>query len=246
MVSRRRAERALERQLAYQRDKAARMGDFAPYLPHLEAHARAVREKIQRIRPIDATTRVLEVGSGAHGLVFFFGATNAIGVDPLADEYRALFPAFQSRAKTVAASGEALPFGDAAFDVVLSDNVVDHAHDPARILAEIERVLAPGGVLYFTVNVHHPIYQLASHVYGVARAIGVPWEIGPFADHTVHLTLRAAQRLVRDRRFSVVSESCDADEARRDARRSPPRHIGDRLKRVWFKNALYELLATRR
>jgi hypothetical protein len=58
-------------------------------------------------------------GSGAHGLVFFFGAMRGVGVDPLAADYATLFPAWQPRARTVAAAGERLPFGDASFEVVL-------------------------------------------------------------------------------------------------------------------------------
>jgi len=40
-----------------------------------------------------------------------------------------------------------LPFADASFDVVLSFQVFEHVRDTARYLAEIDRVLAPGGVL---------------------------------------------------------------------------------------------------
>ena len=38
----------------------------------------------------------------------------------------------------------------------------------------------------------------------------------------------------------------DEAEARALARRRPPRHAGDRLKRLFFKNALYELIAERK
>ena len=37
----------------------------------------------------------------------------------------------------------------------------------------------------------------------------------------------------------------DIDEARARARKQPARHVGDRLKRVFFKNALYEVVAQR-
>src|SRR3712207_7148876 len=50
--------------------------------------------------------------------------------------YAVLFPAWQGRARTIAAGGEALPFDDGAFDVVLCDNVVDHATNPRRIVEE--------------------------------------------------------------------------------------------------------------
>jgi ubiquinone/menaquinone biosynthesis C-methylase UbiE len=40
-----------------------------------------------------------------------------------------------------------LPFGDASFDACRIDRVLQHIHDPARALAEMVRVLRPGGVL---------------------------------------------------------------------------------------------------
>ena len=204
-----------------------------------------MREKLERVRAIAADARVLEVGSGAHGLVFFFGTTRGVGCDPLACDYAVLFPAWQHRARTVAAAGERLPFADASFDVVLCDNVVDHAEDPARIARELARVLAPGGLLYFTVNFHHAVYTFASRLHATWNAAGLPLEIGPFADHTVHLTLDGARALFEGLPLRVLHESGNVADAKRAARRRPPRHAGDRLKRLFFKNALYELVAER-
>jgi 2-polyprenyl-6-hydroxyphenyl methylase/3-demethylubiquinone-9 3-methyltransferase len=51
------------------------------------------------------------------------------------------------------ASGEALPFGDAAFEVVLCCDVLEHVDAVGPVLAEIARVLRPGGLLFFdTIN----------------------------------------------------------------------------------------------
>ncbi|HET9477891.1 MAG TPA: hypothetical protein VFO72_01015, partial [Pyrinomonadaceae bacterium] len=77
------------------------------------------------------------------------------------------------------------------------------------------------------------------------RALGVPYEIGPFADHTTHLTLTAASRLFDDLPLKILSKKSNIDEARARARKQPARHMGDRLKRVFFKNALYEVVARR-
>ena len=242
----RRARRALERQLEYQRAKAAKArGHEADYVEAMRQRSARVREKLERVRAIPPDARVLEVGSGAHGLVFFFGTTRGAGVDPLACDYAALFPAWQGRAQTLAAAGERLPFADATFDVVLCDNVVDHAEDPARIARELARVLAPGGLLYFTVNFHHAVYTAAARAHSAWNAAGLRFEVGPFADHTVHLTLAAARALFDGLPLRVVAESGNVADAKRAARLRPPRHAGDRLKRLFFKNALYELIAER-
>ena len=242
----RRARRALERQLDYQRAKAAHArGHEADYIEAMRQRSARVREKLERVRAIPGDARVLEVGSGAHGLVFFFGTTHAVGVDPLASEYAALFPAWQHRARTIAAAGESLPFADASFDVVLCDNVVDHAEHPALIARELARVLVPGGLLYFTVNVHHPVYSVAARLHAAWNAAGLHFEVGPFADHTVHLTLRAARSLFDGLPLRVIEERADVAAAKRAAGVRPPRHAADRLKRLFFKNALYELVAER-
>jgi ubiquinone/menaquinone biosynthesis C-methylase UbiE len=145
----------------------------------------------------------------------------------------------------VAAEGESLPFPDNSFDVVLCDNVVDHAESPRKICEELARILAPGGVLYFTVNIHHPIYSLASGLHGAWNAAGIPFEIGPFADHTVHLTQKSATELFNGLPLRVVEESSDVDEAKRNARERPARHPGDLLKRLFFKNAIYRVVAVK-
>jgi SAM-dependent methyltransferase len=242
----RQASRALARQLAYQQKKSrAAVGRESLYVESMQRASTRVRALLEEVRPVPADARVLEVGSGAHGLIFYFGARRGVGIDPLAVDYARLFPAWQRRVRTLAAHGEALPFADASFDVVLCDNVVDHAEGPAQIVAEIARVLAPGGLLYFTVNVHHAVYSVAASLHATWNAAGIPFEIGPFADHTVHLTLDGARRLFRGLPLRTLSETHNIEEAKALARERPPRHAGDRLKRVFFKNALFEVVAVR-
>ncbi len=242
----RRARRALERQLDYQRRKSEQLkGHEANLMAAMAEHSAEVRDKLAAVAPIPADARVLEVGSGAHGLIFFFEGGERVGVDPLADHYRTLFPAWQGRAETIAAGGEKLPFADSSFDIVLCDNVVDHAENPRRIIEEIARVLSPGGLLYFTVNVHHPFYHWVASAYAGWRALGIPVEITPFADHTVHLTLDAAQRLFAGLPLRVGQQSDTIEETKSEGRTAPARQIGDRLKRWFFKNARWEVIAVR-
>ena len=240
------AQRALARQLAYQQRKAEHLrGREEDVISAMMRSSQRVRETLESFQPIKHDARVIEVGSGAHGLIFYFGSQHGIGVDPLAVSYRSLFPRWQSRAPTVAAVGESLPFAEHSFDIVICDNVVDHAESPATIVREMARVLAPGGLLYFTVNVHHPVYAVAAGVHSSWRAVGVPYEVGPFADHTTHLTVERAERLFEGLPLRILSAKSNVEEARARARKQPPRHVGDRLKRVFFKNALYEVVARR-
>ncbi len=54
--------------------------------------------------------------------------------------------------ETARANLEALPFADESFDVVLCTQVIEHLLDPSRGLAEIARVLAPGGTAIVTTD----------------------------------------------------------------------------------------------
>lgn len=63
----------------------------------------------------------------------------------------------------VAFDGRAIPFPDASFDNILCTEVLEHVEDPAGLVAEMLRVLRPGGTLLATVpfsaRVHHAPYD---------------------------------------------------------------------------------------
>jgi 2-polyprenyl-3-methyl-5-hydroxy-6-metoxy-1,4-benzoquinol methylase len=48
------------------------------------------------------------------------------------------------------AAGEALPFPDAHFDIIMCVDVLEHVRDPEALLAEISRCLKPGGLCQIT------------------------------------------------------------------------------------------------
>jgi SAM-dependent methyltransferase len=242
-----RARRALERQADYQRKKADHMLGHEAWLSQTQFVAvQQLRTRLERVRPFEPQDRILEVGSGSHGLVFWLGSEHAVGVDPLAVEYKSLFPKWQGGAATVAAMGEHLPFDEASFDVVLSDNVIDHAEAPLEIIDEIVRVLKPGGLMYFTVNVHHPIYELASRAHGWWNAAGLKVELSAFADHTVHFTEDAIRNEFKRPELQIIEQSSDVDEIRRKQRSAIRFHPDSVLKAAFFKNANYEVIAFRR
>jgi 2-polyprenyl-6-hydroxyphenyl methylase/3-demethylubiquinone-9 3-methyltransferase len=50
-------------------------------------------------------------------------------------------------------TGEAIPHADQTFDIVVCVDVLEHVTDVDRVIAEIDRVLRPGGLLLFdTIN----------------------------------------------------------------------------------------------
>jgi ubiquinone/menaquinone biosynthesis C-methylase UbiE len=50
--------------------------------------------------------------------------------------------------KVFCADAAELPLGDESFDIVLASMVLQHVHDEARVLSEIDRVLARGGRVF--------------------------------------------------------------------------------------------------
>jgi SAM-dependent methyltransferase len=55
---------------------------------------------------------------------------------------------------------EAMPFADASFGTVVCTEVLEHVPDPRRALAEIRRVLMPGGVLIGSVPARSWVWRL--------------------------------------------------------------------------------------
>ncbi|HEX4348668.1 MAG TPA: class I SAM-dependent methyltransferase [Vicinamibacterales bacterium] len=105
------------------------------------------------LRFIDATgvfarpgIRALEVGTGTgallHELIRRGYSVRGVELNPsLIDEGRARFGALPVEQ----VSGVGLPAADGEFDVVLSFDVFEHIQDTGAHLAEVSRVLAPGG-----------------------------------------------------------------------------------------------------
>jgi len=82
-----------------------------------------------------ARPTALDVGCG-NGFLTSLGFTNAVGIDIRS-----------SRAVTVRASAENLPFRDQIFDLVFAGEVLEHLNAPAQALNEWTRVLRTGGRL---------------------------------------------------------------------------------------------------
>jgi SAM-dependent methyltransferase len=110
-----------------------------------------------RLRP---GVRVLDLGCGRGGVLerLHGRAGFVAGIDPDLGSLRE----HRAPALTLACGlAEALPYPDAAFDLVCCSWVLEHLPDPARTFVEVVRVLAPGGHLVFlTPNARHPLLLL--------------------------------------------------------------------------------------
>jgi SAM-dependent methyltransferase len=100
-------------------------------------------------------TRLLDVGFGG-GLSLELGARRGVrqlaGVDPSEAAVRQLLSRSarwrgSSELRVLCGSVEALPFGNAEFDAILSTNTVYFWKDLGPAFGELRRVLAPGGRL---------------------------------------------------------------------------------------------------
>jgi ubiquinone/menaquinone biosynthesis C-methylase UbiE len=132
---------------------------------------RYARDLVERARPFGPADRILDLGCGT-GIVArvlrerLGGAACIAGVD--------LSPAMIARARAIAPDIEwhqgnalALPFADGAFDVVLSQQVLQFTGDRAAAVREIRRVLAPGGRLVASTwrpRQHQPLYHALGEV----------------------------------------------------------------------------------
>lgn len=114
----------------------------------------------------DARGRTLELGAGTGlNLGHYPEAVTELVLtepfEPMAKRARAKLESLGREPDVVAAPAESLPFDDASFDTVVSTLVLCTVRDPARSLAEIRRVLKPGGRLLFIEHVRSDDPKLA-------------------------------------------------------------------------------------
>lgn len=110
-------------------------------------------ERLLGLRPGAKPLELLEIGTGAGGIAHYFGthptlSCNVTAVD--VHDNRQVHAGYDY----IPVQGVELPFGDARFDAVISNHVIEHVGDEdAQLthLGEILRVLKPEGCAYLAV-----------------------------------------------------------------------------------------------
>jgi SAM-dependent methyltransferase len=130
---------------------------------------------------IAGAQRVLDVGTGEGQiarLAALDGAGLVVGVDPTL----AQLTVARSRGGEVEyarAGADALPFPDASFDAVVVCLVFEHIADHEPAIAELARVLEPGGRFAFFLN--HPLLQAPNSGWIIDHILDEQyWRIGPY------------------------------------------------------------------
>lgn len=123
---------------------------------------------------------VLDVGCGEGQVARLAAGSRVVGVDPawaqisVARE-RAGGPAYAQ------AAAAALPFPATSFDAVVACLVFEHITDVDTAIAEVARVLRPGGRFLFFLN--HPLLQTPGSGWIDDQLLDPPeqyWRIGPY------------------------------------------------------------------
>jgi SAM-dependent methyltransferase len=153
----------------------------ADYGDTFAAATRGFIEPLLDAAGVSAHTRVLDVCCGpglVAGTAIARGAI-ASGVD-FSSAMLAIARAAQPRVEFSQGDAEALPYADGGFDAVVANFGVHHVPRPTVALAEMHRVLAPGGRAAFTVwprpdtNVPWQILFAAIRAHGALEAAQTP------------------------------------------------------------------------
>ena len=142
------------------------------------------------IEHLDGATRVLDIGCGEGQIARVaqrVGAQVVVGVDPTGAQLdearrRAGGPAY---ARAVAS---ALPCADESFDAVVACLVFEHIVDVDSAIAEVGRVLEPGGRFLFFLN--HPLLQTPGSGWIDDHILDPPeqyWRIGPYLVESIEI-----------------------------------------------------------
>jgi SAM-dependent methyltransferase len=132
---------------------------------------------------LEGATRVLDVGTGDGQIARLAERTHdgltAIGIDPTDAQIQEAHRRGQVTGGYARAGAANLPFADRSFDAVVACLVFEHIEDVDDAIAEVGRVLQPGGRFLFFLN--HPLLQTPNSGWIDDTILDEQyWRIGPY------------------------------------------------------------------
>jgi SAM-dependent methyltransferase len=162
-------------------DRTGDPGSFVAYLDRGAAVLREGRMEVQRLLELEPGCSVLDVGSGAGEFLIEVASRveriRAVGIDISETMVNTASSRAHEAGVTVEfATGDArrLNFPDGSFDRVHCSRVLLHLDDPAAAIAEVSRVLVPGGLVAI-VEPDFDAVMIDSDNLDVARAVRRRW-----------------------------------------------------------------------
>ena len=144
---------------------------------------------------------VLDVGCGAAGNTMYYasqGVEKIVGMDIVAhykDEAEALARelGFADKFEFVVGDAAQTGFPENTFDTIIMNDAMEHVDRPDLVLAEVRRVLKPGGRLYVNFPpINHPF---GAHL---SDLIGMPWVHLFFSEDTLIAAYKELCKTVPD------------------------------------------------
>jgi SAM-dependent methyltransferase len=157
-----------------------------------EEHLWALRlwelKRARRLLPDTGTVLEIGAGPGWQARALAAEGLQVVAVDIAASRYAPVWPVLRY-------DGRRLPFRDGCFDAVFSSNVLEHVVDLSALLAEMARVLKPGGCCVhvlptpawrlWTTATHYPhmarLLFRALFARSFAEQTALPWGTSPSA-----------------------------------------------------------------
>ena len=181
--------------------------------------------------------RVLNAGfgDGPQVIVYADAFRSMLGVDVNAERLaraRRLLDAVNVRnVELIEGNVESIPRADASFDVILAIDIIEHVEHPDRFLAEMRRLITPGGRMLITFPAMHD--RFVDTLSAVGKLIGRKGHVHPVGWHPDHhqrelpvpvwidMVKKAGFRLKRSRATTMF----------------PPLHLYG-LPRFWLSNSV--------
>jgi ubiquinone/menaquinone biosynthesis C-methylase UbiE len=184
---------------------------------NLAAQADAIwpqEQAVFRAHRLPETPRILDVGCGTGEIVLrlasLFPRASIVGVD-IIESHLALARsrcAQLERVQFQTADAFDLPFDDASFDLVVCRHVLQSIPTPERVLAQLVRVLRPGGVLHLIPEDYDMIHAAPTRIdvswfwHAAPRAYGSSIGVDLYIGRNTYHHLRALP--VHDIRYDYV------------------------------------------